>query len=275
MERFENKEELIKRIKSVKELTEAVSELKKFVSLEQYIRDHGLIGDDEEFIDYKTISGEDETEVDEEKEKEKAHKPLKHKIKDDEEEEDYEEEDVQNRRKKSARGDKKIKVEADQQDVVKDEKEKDRIKKEYETKCLQFRSKLQRGLIQRKTEPTEEELKTASDYLKQLEEFSSKITIDLLRISKLQKVLRAILKIPGLERPEDFKFHDRSSRLLVEWNDIITELRNEKALKNGNNSSILQDATTTTVNTNAAGEDEKGVKVDQEEIDKALTETNK
>lgn len=91
-----------------------------------------------------------------------------------------------------------------------------------------FRSKLQRGLLQRKDFPSPEELKTCSDILEELEEFSGYITIDLLKVSKLHKLLRAIFKFDQLKNPEGYNFHKRAEDLLVKWESLIHEIKSKK-----------------------------------------------
>jgi hypothetical protein len=96
------------------------------------------------------------------------------------------------------------------------------------SKVQTFRAKLQRGLLQRKDEPTEEELKICSGVLKELEDFSPLITTELLKVSKLHKVLRAILKVDSLRNPYNFQFHERAGNLIVAWSDFIHEIKLEK-----------------------------------------------
>ncbi|KAI3404207.2 hypothetical protein KGF56_002968 [Candida oxycetoniae] len=122
------------------------------------------------------------------------------------------------------------------------------------------RCKLQRSLIQRTSsngskegdkngdkkadEPTRDELSVARLILYRLSEFP--MTKELLRKTKIHKVLKCIIRDPKLEYPESFKLHDRSIELLDKWADFITEIQNEKHAvsektasipKNGNQSS--------------------------------------
>lgn len=94
-------------------------------------------------------------------------------------------------------------------------------------KVHDFRYRLQKGLIQRDDTPTDDELKACSDVLKELETFSPHITLELLKYSKLHKVLRAILKIPSLKE-STYKFHERAENLLIEWENMILSIKNEK-----------------------------------------------
>ncbi|CDK26714.1 unnamed protein product [Kuraishia capsulata CBS 1993] len=106
---------------------------------------------------------------------------------------------------------------------------------EKETLAKSYRAKLQKGLVIRETQPSIEELQHCSSVLSHLEEFQATIgvSLELLKTSKLHKVLKAIIKIPKLERPEDFQFHKRCEKLLSDWTDLISAIKNEKVPEYG------------------------------------------
>ena len=96
--------------------------------------------------------------------------------------------------------------------------------------------KLQKTLIQRNQAttpkdttglkpPTADELLTARLILHRLQDFP--ITAELLRKSKLHKVLRCIIKDPTLKYPESFKLHDRCQEVLDVWKEPIEQLKLE------------------------------------------------
>lgn len=102
------------------------------------------------------------------------------------------------------------------------------------------RVKLQKTLIQRNQAttpkdttglkpPTADELLTARLILHRLQDFP--ITVELLRKSKLHKVLRCIIKDPTLKYPESFKLHDRCQEVLDVWKEPIEQLKLEKQLE--------------------------------------------
>ncbi|KHC47667.1 putative protein of unknown function [Candida albicans P60002] len=102
------------------------------------------------------------------------------------------------------------------------------------------RVKLQKTLIQRNQAttpkdttglkpPTADELSTARLILHRLQDFP--ITAELLRKSKLHKVLRCIIKDPTLKYPESFKLHDRCQEVLDVWKEPIEQLKLEKQLE--------------------------------------------
>jgi hypothetical protein len=121
------------------------------------------------------------------------------------------------------------------------------------------RIKLQRSLIQRNQPttpkdtsgllpPTADELLVARLILYRLVEFP--VNVDLLKKTKIHKVLKCILKDEALSYPDSFKLHERCSELLAKWDTMIQSLKVEKAehsegngIKNGHtqNSSKSQD----------------------------------
>ncbi|GME68946.1 unnamed protein product [[Candida] boidinii] len=93
-----------------------------------------------------------------------------------------------------------------------------------------YRVKLQRGLLNKELELTDEIIRQCSDIFTQMERFNLiyGMNLNLLKISKLHKVMKAILKLPNLEFPNDFKFHERSLKLLDSWEGLITIIKSEK-----------------------------------------------
>lgn len=92
----------------------------------------------------------------------------------------------------------------------------DRKKKEV----LFLRHKLQKGLLTRDQQPKEDEMKMMSDYLAKLEGFSD-LETDIIRVTKINKVLKAILKLDIIPKEEEFEFKPRSQVLLDKWNRLL------------------------------------------------------
>ena len=99
------------------------------------------------------------------------------------------------------------------------------------------RIKLQRSLIQRNqpstpkdtkglSPPSADELSVARLILYRLIDFP--ITVDLLRKTKIHKVLKCITKDEELEYADSFKLHERCNEVLSKWDDLIQELKLEK-----------------------------------------------
>jgi hypothetical protein len=59
-----------------------------------------------------------------------------------------------------------------------------------------------------------------SDYITMLENFSG-LEVSIIRATKINKVLKAILKLDSVPREEEFKFKSRSQKLLEKWNKLM------------------------------------------------------
>lgn len=85
---------------------------------------------------------------------------------------------------------------------------------------LFLRHKLQKGLLTRDQQPKEEEMKMMSDYLTKLEGFPD-LETEIIRLTKINKVLKAMLKLDNIPKEELFNFKPRSQALLTEWNKTL------------------------------------------------------
>lgn len=94
----------------------------------------------------------------------------------------------------------------------------DRKKKEV----LFLRHKLQKGLLTRDQQPKEDEMKMMSEYLSKLEGFPD-LETDIIRITKINKVLKAMLKLDNIPKEEEFEFKPRSQALLDTWNRLLAQ----------------------------------------------------
>lgn len=102
------------------------------------------------------------------------------------------------------------------------------------------RIKLQRSLIQRNQPvtpqdptafppPTVDELLVARIILNRLVDFP--VSKELLRETKIHKVLKCILRDDDLEYPDSFRLHEKCSELLEKWQAMIEDLKLEKKAK--------------------------------------------
>lgn len=91
-----------------------------------------------------------------------------------------------------------------------------------EKEVLFLRHKLQKGLLTRDQEPKEEEMKTMSDYIAKLEHLPD-LEVSIIRATKINKVLKAILKMDNIPKESEFKFKSRSQALLDQWNKILAQ----------------------------------------------------
>lgn len=108
------------------------------------------------------------------------------------------------------------------------------------------RIKLQRSLIQRNQPvtptntkqyppPTVDELSVARLILHRLVEFP--VSVELLKKTKIHKVLKCIIRDEDLEYPDSFKLHEKCEELLTKWNSLIEALKLEKLVKSMNHTS--------------------------------------
>ncbi|RFU32042.1 hypothetical protein B7463_g4319, partial [Scytalidium lignicola] len=96
--------------------------------------------------------------------------------------------------------------------------EEKRLKKEKE--ILFLRHKLQKGLLTRDQEPKEEEMKQMSEFVTKLEGYAD-LEVSIIRVTKINKVLKAILKLNHIPKEEEFQFKTRSQTLLDKWNKLL------------------------------------------------------
>jgi len=96
--------------------------------------------------------------------------------------------------------------------------EEKRAKKEKE--ILFLRHKLQKGLLTRDQEPKETEMKQMSEFIAKLQGYAD-LEVSIIRVTKINKVLKAILKLPFIPREEEFQFKERSQELLDKWNKLL------------------------------------------------------
>ncbi|KAL2756415.1 hypothetical protein ACRALDRAFT_2027955 [Sodiomyces alcalophilus JCM 7366] len=122
---------------------------------------------------------------------------------------------------KSASKSKSKKETAEKREVVREPEltpEERHLRKEKEV--LFLRHKLQKGLLTREQIPKEEEMKLMSDYISKLESFPD-LEVSIIRATKINKVLKAILKLHSIPKEAEFDFKPRSQALLDKWNKIL------------------------------------------------------
>ncbi|KAK4673655.1 hypothetical protein QC763_113238 [Podospora pseudopauciseta] len=89
-----------------------------------------------------------------------------------------------------------------------------------EREVLFLRHKLQKGLLTRDQEPKAEEMATMSEYITKLEGFPN-LEVSIIRTTKINKVLKAILKLENIPKEKEFNFKSRSQVLLNKWNELL------------------------------------------------------
>jgi len=99
--------------------------------------------------------------------------------------------------------------------------EEDRHKRRVKT-IMYLRHKLQKGLISRSGPPQAEDMDTMAEHLESLEQYQD-LEPDIIRESKVNKLLKVILKLTSIPRDEEFKFKERCTKLLAGWTQILNE----------------------------------------------------
>lgn len=89
-------------------------------------------------------------------------------------------------------------------------------------KVLYFRHKLQRGFLSRDVPPKEDEMKSMSEYLGELETYPD-LEASIIRSTKINKVLKGMVKITSIPQDEVHHFKDRSLELLKKWNETLAK----------------------------------------------------
>ena len=69
-------------------------------------------------------------------------------------------------------------------------------------------------------DPKEEEMKQMSEFVNKLEGYAD-LEVSIIRATKINKVLKAILKIPTIPKEDEFQFKPRSQSLLDKWNKLL------------------------------------------------------
>ena len=69
-------------------------------------------------------------------------------------------------------------------------------------------------------------------YFKKLEAYNGKLEVSIIRATKINKVLKGIVKLDSIPKDEEYNFRERSVKLLGIWNQLLgAEPDTEKATK--------------------------------------------
>lgn len=93
---------------------------------------------------------------------------------------------------------------------------------------LFLRHKLQKGLLIKDQKPEPEEMKAMSEFLAKLEGFQD-LEANMLKATKMHKVLKWIRKVPKIPNDDEFGLRPRSEALLSKWKGLIEELKSQEA----------------------------------------------
>ncbi|EEQ84780.1 PWWP domain-containing protein [Blastomyces dermatitidis ER-3] len=93
-----------------------------------------------------------------------------------------------------------------------------KLKKEKEV--LYLRHKLQKGFLTRDQAPKEEEMASMSNFIQKLESYVD-LEVSIIRTTKINKVLKAIIKLNSIPKDEEFNFRGRSINILNKWKTLL------------------------------------------------------
>ncbi|KAF2850735.1 hypothetical protein T440DRAFT_83498 [Plenodomus tracheiphilus IPT5] len=97
--------------------------------------------------------------------------------------------------------------------------EEERLQKR-EKQVLYLRHRLQKGFLSRDQAPKDEDMFNMSDYLKQLEAHED-LEAEIIKKTKVHKVLKAIMKLESIPLEEEYNFKKRSNDLLGKWTNAL------------------------------------------------------
>ncbi|KAL9108872.1 MAG: hypothetical protein Q9227_006403 [Pyrenula ochraceoflavens] len=137
-----------------------------------------------------------------------------------------------------------------------------------EKEVLFLRHKLQKGFLTRDQMPQENEMPAMSNFIKKLEEYGD-LEVSIIRTTKINKVLKALIKLDSIPKDEEFQFRHRSHELLSKWNTLLGTEQPPSAAPTSKESPTTEQPTTNGVH---AGEAENG---DEKAASTAQTEEAK
>ncbi|PYH46633.1 PWWP domain protein [Aspergillus saccharolyticus JOP 1030-1] len=94
------------------------------------------------------------------------------------------------------------------------------LKEKKEKEVLFIRHKLQKGFISRELPPAEEEMTAMSGYFTKLEKHTD-LEVSIIRATKINKVLKMIVKLSSIPRDEEFQFRQRAINILSKWKNVL------------------------------------------------------
>ncbi|KAI9792575.1 MAG: hypothetical protein M1816_002095 [Peltula sp. TS41687] len=87
---------------------------------------------------------------------------------------------------------------------------------------LYLRHKLQKGFLMRDQPPKEEDMAEMADYITKLESYDN-LEFSMIRTTKINKVLKGIVKLSSIPKDEEYRFRQRSYELIQTWNQLMAK----------------------------------------------------
>lgn len=85
---------------------------------------------------------------------------------------------------------------------------------------LYLRHRLQKGFLNRADPPKEHEMPEMAEHFNNLEGYES-LEASIIKVTKIHKVLKAIIKLDSIPRDDELKFKERSQKLLSVWGKVL------------------------------------------------------
>ncbi|KAF7116265.1 hypothetical protein CNMCM5793_004341 [Aspergillus hiratsukae] len=147
---------------------------------------------------------------------------------------------------------------------------KDRRQKEV----LFVRHRLQKGFISRDQPPQEEEMNTMSTYFTRLEKVADDLEVSIIRATKINKVLKMIVKLSSIPRDEEFQFRRRAINILSKWKNVLDADTTAPAEPKANGTH-KEDSVETPAKTETEGEkEEEETKAPEEPQDESMADVD-
>ncbi|KAI1741923.1 hypothetical protein F4680DRAFT_464235 [Xylaria scruposa] len=102
--------------------------------------------------------------------------------------------------------------------------EPERTPEQQKKGILYLRCRLQKGLLPREGSPVPDKMKQLSYFLGLLETFPD-LDVNIIKATKINKVLKKILRLENIPKEEEFHFKSRSQTLLDRWNILLESHR--------------------------------------------------
>jgi hypothetical protein len=94
------------------------------------------------------------------------------------------------------------------------------LKEKTRKTVLYLRHRLQKGFLTRDSEPKEEEMADMAEHFKSLEEYKG-LEPEIIKLTKIHKVLKAIIRLNSIPKDDEYGFKKRSHELLGHWNKAL------------------------------------------------------
>ena len=79
---------------------------------------------------------------------------------------------------------------------------------------------MQKGMLMKDSVPKPDDMTNMSEHLAKLESYPD-LDVNIMRETKINKVLKAIIKLEDIPREDEFNFKQRSMALLEKWNKLL------------------------------------------------------